>query len=217
MPDDFGFKINWFAIKTTDSQAVVDALNLGPARVANWRTGLQAAYSSRFKGYKDEYVFVTPAVEGWVLMVGVSLPYPVMHSVDRHNGIGQAFDVLFERLGKVFSEVQFFGNYRVVGFVAWALMKDGNIERIFSMADELYANVGKQTVEEAALGLPRLDGLSLDEATSKMFEEETRHCREQDVLFLAEKWSINPGTLSFLESDPACGFVVPLSHIGEMK
>jgi hypothetical protein len=40
------------------------------------------------------------------------------------HDIGRKFDVLFSRLTKRFADVQFFGSYRVVSFVAWAPQRE---------------------------------------------------------------------------------------------
>ncbi|UIN20149.1 hypothetical protein [Herbaspirillum frisingense] len=127
LPEDFGFKMNWFAIKTADVNAVLKVLDFGPGSVANWRSGIRAAYSSRVMAYDKDLAFVTPPVNGWIIVAGSALPYPVMHTPDRHEGIGDAFDVLFARLAASFSDVQFFGSYRGVGFVAWLAGKRVNL------------------------------------------------------------------------------------------
>jgi len=43
-PEDFGFKISWFAAKATDPAGVLDALQFKEATPANWASGLAAAY-----------------------------------------------------------------------------------------------------------------------------------------------------------------------------
>jgi hypothetical protein len=213
-PEDFGLKINWFAVNTSDIGAVLKALDFGAGRIANWSSGVQAAYSSRIGGYDKDLAFITPPIDGWVMVAGASLPYPVMHTADRHDGIGSAFDILYARLGACFPEVHFFGSYRGVGFVAWARMHTGEISRMFAFGDgEVYANIGLQTAEEAALGLPELNGLSLEEATARMFEGEISLPDEEAPLLLAELWSLNPGKLTEMALPPTCGVVVELPDI----
>lgn len=213
-PEDFGFKMNWFAIKTFDGDAVLKALNVGTGNAANWSSGVQAAYSSCAGGFDKDLAFVTPPVDGWIMVAGTSLPYPVMHTSDRHDGIGYAFDVLLSRLGTSFSDVQFFGSYRGVGFVAWARRQTGKPDRIFAFGDgDVYANIGKQTSDEVGLGLQNLDDLSLAEATARMFENEAPLPDEDVPLLLAERWSVNPGKLTGMSLPPACGVVVELPDI----
>jgi hypothetical protein len=214
-PEPFGFKVSWFAVKASDPTSVLDALQFGEATPANWATGLGAAYGRSHKD--DPWVFISPPVNGWVLVVSFSLPYP---TIETHHDIGKRFDVFFSRLMKRFDDVQFFGSYRVVGFVAWARALKGKPVRIFAFGDDVWANVGEQTPEEAKLGFANLTGLSPSDAGDyifKMAEEEgaeenalvagglsrrealarVRQYRraipgEKDVVELAGLWSIDP-------------------------
>lgn len=219
-PESFGFKVSWFAVKAADPAAVLDALEFGEATPANWASGLAAAYGDPQS--RDAWVFVSPPIGGWVLVVSSSLPYP---AVETHHDIGRRFDVLFSRLIKRFDDVQFFGSNRIVGFVTWARALNGKPVRIFGFADEVMANFGEQTPEEAKLGFVNLSGLSPSEALDEIFriageqdaEQEAlieaglsrreararvlqkgRHALhdEADVVDLGALWSIDPSRLS---------------------
>ena len=125
---------------------------------------------------------------------------------------------------KRFDDVQFFGSYRVVGFVTWARALKGKPTRIFGFADEVMANFGDQTSEEAQLGFANLSGLSPSDADNRIFamaeEQDTEKRRlvvsglsprearmkvrqegrdaipdETDVVDLAALWSIDPTQL----------------------
>src|SRR5579872_6833851 len=72
-PKPFGFKVSWFAVQATDPASVLDALEFGEATPANWASGIAAAYWDGPSN--DRWVFVSPAVGGWVLVVGSYLPY----------------------------------------------------------------------------------------------------------------------------------------------
>ena len=179
-PRSFGYKISWFAVKHSDPASVLDALEFGAGKQANWASGLSAAYETSQR--TDAWVFVSPPVSGWVLVVGSSLPYPVAATEPLHN-IGTKFDALFSRLMKRFPQVQFFGSYRVVGFVAWARAQNGEPTRIFSYADgEVYANVGEQTPEEVKLKFANLGGLSPPAARDRIFKIATEQDAEEDAL-----------------------------------
>jgi len=214
LPEDFGFKMNWFAVNTSDVDAVIERLGFGKGQVANWRSGIRAAYSSRVLGYDKDLAFITPPIHGWILIAGAALPYPVMHTADRHEGIGDAFDVLFSRLSTAFSDVQFFGSYRGVGFVAWARRQTREPDRVFAFGDgDVYANVGKQTADEMLLGLPNLNDLPLAQATERMFEDEVPFPDEDAPLLLAGRWSVNPGKLEEMALSPGCGVVIELPDV----
>jgi hypothetical protein len=229
-PQPFGFKVNWFAVKASDPASVLDALEFGEATPANWASGLAVVYGD------DAWVFASPSVSGWILVVGSSLPYPTNET---HHDIGKRFDVLFSRLMKRFDDVQFFGSHRVVGFVTWARALNGKPIRVFSYADEITANIGEQTPEEAKLGFANLGGLSLSDALDEMFriageqhsEEEAlvasgvpqrearakvlQNCRdaipgETDVVDLAALWSIDPSRLSDQDHPAGLGLAARL-------
>ncbi|MEW9889429.1 MAG: hypothetical protein AB2989_04660 [Candidatus Symbiodolus clandestinus] len=62
IPQSFGYKTAWMAIKTVDTNSVIKALedlNFSNRQVANWDTGLQAAYSHN-KKYQHEHLFISP-------------------------------------------------------------------------------------------------------------------------------------------------------------
>jgi hypothetical protein len=124
-------------------------------------------------------VFASPSVSGWVLVAGPSLPYPTNET---QHDIGKRFDVLFSRLMKRFDDVQFFGSHRVIGFVTWARALNGKPIRVFSYADEIMANVGEQTPEEAKLGFANLGGLSLSDALDEVFRIADEQHSEQEAL-----------------------------------
>lgn len=226
LPEPFGYKVCWFAVRASDPAQVLDALGWASEGPANWHTGIAAAYR-RTSGGQAPWVFASPPVEGWVLLVGGGLPYPAVYPEDRLEGIGQAFDVIFTRLKDHFGEAQFFGSHRVADFVAWARARRGEPGRQFSYAGssgEVYANVGVQSAEEAALGFAVLSGLSPVDARdrlSELLEEEMarkdalvasgmsrrdagRQVRptgrsvmpgEEDVTALADAWSVDPTRL----------------------
>jgi hypothetical protein len=237
-PQSFGYKVSWFALKASDPAKVVDALELAGAIPANWSSGLAAAYPYADSHRSDPWLFVSPPVNGWVLAVNFWLPYPV--TVGAQLDIGRKFDVLFSRLMKRFDDVQFFGSYRVVGFVAWARALYGKPLRIFALADgEVLANVGEQTPEEARLGFANLTDLSPTDAGDKIFkiaEEQGAEERalvakglslrdararvrptgrnaipdEGDVTDLAALWSIDPTQLSDQDHELGVGLAVRL-------
>jgi hypothetical protein len=175
-PKGFGFKVLWFAIKALDSASVLDALELGEAAPADWASGLAAVYGD------DGWVFASPPISGWILVIGSRLPYP---TIDTHDDSGKRFDVLFSRLMQRFDDVQFFGSHRVSDFVAWARAVKGNPTRIFAWSGSegaVLANIGEQTREEAKLGFANLTGLSPSDAADKIFRVAGEQQHEADAL-----------------------------------
>jgi len=234
-PQPFGYKVSWFAVKASNTSAVLNALEFGVATPANWASGLAA--SSFGASRSDPWVFASPPVSGWVLVVGFWLPYPA--SIEPQRGFGRKFDVLFSRLMKQFEDVQFFGSYRVVDFAAWARALKGKSVRMFAYAEgEVFANVGEQTPEEAKLRFANLTGLAPPDARDKILKitkeqraevdalvarglssREARATvrqngrtfpREQDVVELAALWSIDPTQLSKQELPLGLGLAARL-------
>ncbi len=235
-PQPFGYKILWFAFKTSDPAAVLEALELEKATPANWESGLAAVYASK---QDDAWAFVSPPIGGWVLAVSCLWPYP---TVEADDDAGRKFDALFSRLMRRFDDVQFFGSHRVVDFVTWARALNGEPVRIFAYAgggDGVLANVGKQTLEEAELRLADLTSLAPSDATDEIFRiagerqaeqdalvasglsrsEAIRHVRqnrgksfpdETDVVELAALWSIDPMDLSEQDRPLALGWAARL-------
>src|SRR5690348_11756406 len=66
-PRSFGYKVSWFAVKASDADSVLDAIEFEEARPASWASGLAAAYASQ---RSDPWVFTSPPVSGWVFVVG---------------------------------------------------------------------------------------------------------------------------------------------------
>jgi hypothetical protein len=174
-PKGFGFKVLWFAVKASNPASVLDALEFGETTPANWASGLATVYG-------DQWVFASHPVSGWILVVGLSLPYP---TVETHDDSGMRFDVLFSRLMHRFDDVQFFGSHRVSDFVAWARAVRGKPMRIFAWSGsigEVLANVGEQTLEEAKLGIINLTGLSPSDAVDRIFKIAGEQQDEADAL-----------------------------------
>lgn len=180
MPEEFGFKISWFAVKASDPASVLEALEFGGATPANWASGLAAAYGRSQDS--EAWVFASPPISGWVLVVGSSLPYP---SNETHHDFGRRFDELFSRLMNQFEDVQYFGSHRVVDFAAWARAMNGKPLRIFAWSGSdgaVLANIGEQTPEEAKLGFTDLSGLSPSHAAEKIFAIAGQQQAEQELL-----------------------------------
>jgi hypothetical protein len=204
-PVNFGYKVCWLAIRTQDAAAVIAAAGLMDTHLANWQTGISAAY-------EGDFVFVTPPLEGWTFLVGSELPVPDQSNTQGDAPGGRTFGLLFGKLSGQFPEVQFFGSHRVSNFAAWARAKSGRIERLFSYADgAVYVNFGPQSAEERSLGFLDISGLAPEAATHALFAAAEKRKPaptqvqqtgrdplpdEQDVVDLAKAWSgIDPAQL----------------------
>jgi len=180
-PVPFGYKCAWLAIKTEDSQAVVQALGLQNVRKSGWRNGVDAAHRGE--------VFVTPPVNGWVLAASLSLPE--IAGKTRPDQLSP----LVRALATEFPEVQYFGTHRVVEYHGWLRATQGEIVRRYAFLGErgeTRSDEGKRTAEETELGL--------------IFND-SNFPSEEHVMELAGAWSIDPSSLDQLELEKGVGYL----------
>lgn len=242
-PKAFGYKVSWFAVKAADPATVLDALELGEATPANWESGLEAVYSrqqdDRWVFVSPPVSGWVLAVSAW-WPYPVSTESESQN--EYQHGIGRRFDVLFSRLMRRFDDVQFLGSHRVVGFVTWARALNGKPVRIFAYADEVTANFGEQTPAEAKLRFVNLSDLSPSDATDRIYkiaEEQGAEADrlvasglsrkealarvhesgrdaihdEEDVIDLADLWSVDPLRLANQNEPVSLGLAVRLPKL----
>ena len=171
----FGGKQAWLAVRDGDPAEVLRALGLRDLGEVPWRDGIDLAHLT------DDRVAVTPSLPGardtrWVLAVGRYLLRP-----------GTALDVtgLSARLR---TEVQFFATHRVTEMHRWQRAVDGVPVRTFGyvgQTGEVTSWHGDPDPAERAVGLPAV-----------FDEEATVLVAEQDVLKVADAWSMDPTTLT---------------------
>lgn len=206
-PDEgFGLKMHWLAIRSEDSEKILACLpSEHELRRINWDKGLGYAYRHRSN------VFVSPPVQGWTFIVGWGIPE--FSDVRR-----AAFDDFTAPFLQTFADVQYYGSYRVVDYVAWGRAEGGTWQRLFAYCpntDLLYSE-GAQTDTEQALGL--IDIRSLDELLASSEEDHDHWLEsldEETPLRLAGKWSIDPDTLPSIPVEPAFGWLVTFPYVEE--
>lgn len=196
-PVIFGYKTAWLAIKSKDTQAICDLIQLVDCNAANWEKGVQTALEGSGQRFP---VYIAPPLAGWTLvLVGLNL-------VADNAQSRQQIETLMCELSGAFGECQYFGSYRVVDYAAWFKAVDGEMVRGFSFADgEYHTNLGKTTKAELDIGLGDISDLSIQELNSLApFPDDpngvTRWPNEDDPLLIAEKWSINPLKINLIEN-----------------
>ena len=210
-PHPFGYKMAWLAVRSTDTSGVIEQLGLFKPQLANWESGLGTIYDDRLG---EARVFVSPPVDGWTFVVGLSLPVP----------LGERFhdkaSVLIERLSQRFPEVQYFFTYPLIDTFAWARARDGRIERAFAVGEGgVVWNRGKTTREELALGLKYFELRGVRNRKDDAGGEIMLHPTESHVLELAGRWGLDPTRIDAGIAEPALGLVgiVPLAWRPERK
>ena len=176
-PAAFGHKPGWIAVRSRDPRAVMDALQLIDRRPTNWTCGLSAVGAGKW--------FVSPALDGWVLVVGAG-----------EKPLSQArVDALCCR----FSETQIYVSDRERSTYSWSRYRDGVCIRAYGMSrGEVFLDQGELTMEEISLGFGR-------------FPRKVGGGREgfpdcDAVLAIAAAWGIDP-MLEQRHDPPSAGWL----------
>jgi hypothetical protein len=204
-PTGFGYRMSWIAIRTRDTGAVIEALQLQEPQAANWATGLGCVYHREMG---EGHVFVTPPINGWTLVVGQPLPAPLSRRF-----IDKCTPLLID-LGRTFVEAQYFSSMPSLDYFAWSRMLDGRVVRAFAIGDEgVIWNKGRPTKEEKAMGLKLFDFRGLRGRTGDVGGEMVMYPTEDHLMELAAKWSVDPTRLGALDMPAGLGVVarVPMT------
>ena len=196
LPCSFGCGMAWLAVRSRDTQSVLEALGLYETTPCNWNSGIGAVYDHRLSAH----VYVTPPVRGWVFVVGLALPYPV------GSGFVDKCTPLLVDLGGRFPQVQYFFSCPSIDYYAWARVRDGRLTRAFAVTDEgIVWNKGRTTKEERALGLKLFELRGVEGRKGDAGGEMILHPTEDHVMRLAHGWSIDPTTLETQSKEVGLG------------
>ena len=171
----FGGKQAWLAVRDGEPAKVLAELGLRDLGEVRWREGIDLAYLT------DDRVALTPPLPGardtsWVLATGRWLLRP-----------DAAVDVT-GLSARLHTEVQFFATHRVTELHRWQRAADGELIRAFGyvgQTGQVTTWHGDPDPAERAAGLP----------ASFIEEESTVLVSEQDVLRVADGWSLDPSGL----------------------
>ncbi len=184
-PVNFGRKINWVAIRSKNHEAIVHELKRTGKKHfrTNLESGIHAAYAS--------CLFVFPPFQDWILVLN---PLYQFSEEERYEYL--------KELSKKYGEVQFFGSFRGVNYSSWMQFIQGETIRAYSVADgEIIKNEGALTdTEEAFIATAIREAIGSEEAEEISDEEKLLMISsEENVLKMAEKWSINPSQLEDMD------------------
>jgi hypothetical protein len=167
----------WLAIKSNNPEEVRAALDLHDPLPCSWAEGIERAAEHR--------VFVTPPVDGWVLVFGAGLPEPS----DDVDEFYRFLTALSRRIGLVL----YFCSRRAVGHHAWIKTLNGQIIRAYAWAGTTLWNQGELTQAERDLRL-RCQPYGAAEIRPAPMNEAARFNCER-VAALAARWSIDPKSI----------------------
>lgn len=191
-PIGFGYKCAWLALKTTHTTAIVAALELRKVCSANWRQGIDAAYTL------NERVFVAGPVDGWTFVVGLDASR-LLYSEDG----GDRLREWIERLSGEFDEACYFVTHRGVDYHAWVRAVDGKVVRGFVYSPDFDDARGVGW----AMGDLSDDERTLDINLVGLDRDDHRRPDEDDVIRMAEVWTINPLLLDDRDLPMSAGVV----------
>ena len=229
-PRAFGLDAIWLAVRSQSTQAVAQALQLSQTAPANWHSGLQAVHHPL--PCTPGWVFVTPPIEGWVLVTG-ALPYP------GGTSDSDLASSLLQVLSHQFPQVQYFGAHSGIVWHGYARYDEGELVRAFACVDsvdhtiwnvgsnlgeqpptalsaEAAATLGPQTCRfapgpqgpERAPSWPmRMRKLGSGPAFSHESTSDAAAWHQDRVFHMAERWSVNPARLGAMVMPPSLGLV----------
>jgi hypothetical protein len=168
-PVEFGYKCQWFAVKTNDTQAVLEAMNLKNIQISYWRTGIEGAY--------EGYYFISP-IDGWTLVINSIMPD--LSGTELPNPL-----TIISDLSLGFEEAYYFGTHRVVEYHAWAKSINGKLVRAYGYLGE----TGETIINQGEISKVELENNLI---FTDLDVEEPNSPDEEDVLFIAKKWTVDP-------------------------
>ena len=169
----------WLAVRSESLQAVQSALGLLRPRPCSWEEGLFAA--------QQQKLFISPPVDGWVLVMGSSLPEPA-HDVDK------CFHFILA-LSRKLGPVQFFSGHRTAHHHAWVWADHGTILRAYAWAGQTLWNQGRITQAELDLRLRCFDYATPGDAV-RFDAVDPAAFNTERVPLLAARWSVDPLAVS---------------------
>ena len=130
----------------------------------------------------DEF-FVSPQLNGWVIVTGPGLPTPS----DDVDGCFRFLAAASRKLG----HLQFFHTEKFSGHHAWARLDNGRVIRAYAWAGETIWNQGTPTAAERGLGL-NCNDYGEDPGAESWTTNEPVMANIEKIPLLAARWSLDP-------------------------
>jgi hypothetical protein len=189
----FDQPVRWLAVKGNNPVIVQSALDLHHPHPCSWEEGMSEAH--------EDKLFVSPSINGWILVVGSGLPDP-------SEDVDECYRFLAD-LSRKLGHLQFFNTNRVLYHHAWALIEKGQIFRAYAWGGETLWNQGQITAAEKELDVRCFDYGS-DQNAFMLKDLFSANCEK--VNQLAARWSVDPNAVSESAWNAARGIVGDFSQ-----
>jgi hypothetical protein len=166
----------WLAVRSRNLGAVQAALELDNPKPCSWSEGLSS----------DRQLFISPPLQGWILVVGAGLPDP-------SDDVDECFRFLME-LSRRLGHVQLFKADPTLHHHAWARVEAGRVVRAYAWAGRTAWNQGAKTAAEQELGL-KCFGYGEGLSATAWGMNELMGANVEKVQLLAANWSLNPAAI----------------------
>ncbi len=170
--------MRWLAVRSQNPRVIQNALGVQNPRACSWTDALITPFEPR--------LFISPAVNGWVIVMGCDLPDPA-------DDVDECF-LFLTQLSQKLGEVQFFVRNRAVAHHGWAWLDDGKVSRAYVWAGETLWNQGVTTTGERDLRMRCLDYTQGAESLG-LSQRDVLSLNTDKVVRLAGAWSIDPTTV----------------------
>jgi hypothetical protein len=167
----------WLAVKAKDPFVVQASLHLNRPIACSWEEGLAEA--------REDKLFISPPVSGWVLVVGPGLPEPA-------EDVDLCYRFL-TGLSRKLGHVQFFSASRIVNYHCWAMLEKGRVFRAYAWAGETLWNQGPVTAAERDLGLVCF---RYGAEQNSFAVRDVVTVNSESINQLAARWSVDPCAFS---------------------
>ena len=141
----------------------------------------------RLSGLEADLLFVSPPLNGWVIVMGDRLPGP-------DSDIDRCFRFLTETSERV-GHVQYFHGNPMLGHHAWAKVIERQVLRAYVWTGETTWNQGETSIGEQKCGMHSFDYFADDDDESAYQLWEIVRQNVEQLPLLASIWSVDPVAL----------------------
>jgi hypothetical protein len=158
----------WIAVRSVSPESVKEALGLNHSAPCTWIEGLLG----------DHAFFISPRVNGWVIITGLALPTPT-EDVD-------ACFIFLSNLSRKLGHVQYFYAETFSRHHGWARLDDGCVTRAYAWAGSTVWSQGVETLPEIEAGVKTF---AYGDQSASLIDVESNF---EKVPVLAARWSLDP-------------------------